>query len=136
MYNGELIYKLLGAFNDSFINKRNEFICLWEHKGEVVNSYFRLDNVSSELELKCKVLEYLSRPAFKGFTFADQPVRERIIGEEIYEYHLDGINEFLGTDFTPEDIEKIYTRLGNGVNRNLCIKFIESGYDLGVLKEN
>ena len=134
MIDKNLIDKLAECFPYSFINENNEFIGLFEYKGEIVNSWFRLDNVSSELELKCKVLEYFSRPAFKGFTFADQPYNEMVIGEEIYEYHLDGINKFLGTTFDAEDIEKIYCRLGNGVNRNLCIAFIESGYDLSVLE--
>ena len=130
-----LLGKLKECFPNSFINRRNEFIGLWEYKKHIVNSYFRLDNVSNELELKCKVLEYFSRPAFKGFTFADQPLRERRIGEEVYKYHLDGINKFLETGFTTNDIEEIYCRLGNGINRNLCIKFIESNYDLRVLRE-
>lgn len=135
MISKELLNTLTECFPYCFINRNIEFIGLWEYKGTIVNSWFRLDNVSSELELKCKVLEYFSRPAFKGFTFCDQPYSERVIGEEIYEYHLDGINEFLGTDFNKHDIEKIYEWLGNGVNRKLCIKFIQSGYDLSILKE-
>lgn len=130
----EIIDNLLDCFPKSFINKRNEFIGLYKYKDRVVNSWFRLDNVSNELELKCKVLEYFSRPSFKGFTFADQPIRERRMGEEVYKYHLEGINKFLGTGFTTNQIEEIYCRLGNGVNRSLCIKFIESNYDLRILR--
>lgn len=130
----ELIGKLLSCFGRSFINEANEFICLLDYRDEDVNSYFRLDNVSNELELKCKVLEYLSRPAFKGFTYAGQNWKERQIGEEIYEYHLDGINDFLETNFSNADIEIIYTKLGNGCNRSLCIEFIESGYNMQLLR--
>ena len=129
----ELIGRLMSCFGRSFINDAGEFICLWDYKDECVNSYFRLDNVSNELELKCKVLEYLSRPAFKGFTFAGQNWKERQIGEEIYEYHLNGINDFLETNFSTEDIEIIYAELGNGCNRKLCIEFIENGYDMKLL---
>lgn len=135
MISKELLDRLKECFPHSFINRRNEFIGLFEYKKHIVNSYFRLDNVLNELELKCKVLEYFSRPSFKGFTFADQPSRERRIGEEVYKYHLDGINKFLGVGFTANQIEEIYCRLGNGVNRKLCIKFIESNYDFRVLKE-
>lgn len=135
MTNEKLLNKLKECFPNSFINQNNEFIGLFEYKDHIVNSWFRLDNVSNELELKCKVLEYFSRPSFKGFTFADQPIRERRIGEEVYKYHLDGINKFLSTGFTPNNIEEIYCRFGNGVNRKLCIKFIESNYDFRVLKE-
>ena len=135
MINNDLIKELQRCFPYSFINENNEFICLFYYGDECVNSCFRLDNVSSELELKCKVLEYLSRPAFKGFTYAGQHWKSRQIGEEIYDYHLDGINDFLGTHFDNSDIEIIYTYLGNGCNRNLCIKFIESGYNLKVLED-
>lgn len=135
MISESLLDKLKECFPNSFINRHNEFIGLYEYKDHIVNSWFRLDNVASELELKCKVLEYFSRPSFKGFTFADQPLRERQVGEEVYKYHLDGINKFLGVGFTTNQIEEIYCRLGNGVNRPLCIKFIESDYDLRVLKE-
>ncbi len=135
MISEQLLNKLKECFPCCFINRNNEFIGLFEYKKHIVNSYFRLDNVANDLELKCKVLEYFSRPAFKGFTFADQHYKERQIGEEVYKYHLDGINAFLGTNFDTEDIEEIYCRLGNGINRKLCIKFIESKYDFRVLKE-
>ena len=36
---------------------------------------------------------------------------------------------------TPEEIEYIYTNLGNGINHELCMKFVKSGYDLGVIDE-
>jgi hypothetical protein len=32
-------------------------------------------------------------------------------------------------------MDLIYTRLGNDCNRKLCVKFIESDYDMSVLKE-
>lgn len=131
----ELVGKLFCCFDRSFINEVNEFICLLDYRDECVNSYFRLDNVSNELELKCKVLEYLSRPAYKGFTYYGQSWKERQIGEEIYEYHLDGINKFLETNFSTDDIEQIYTKLGNGCNRKLCVEFVESGYNMELLEK-
>ena len=131
----DYVVKLRKAFPYGFVNESGEFIALRFYRNVFVNSYFNLANVQSELELKCKVLEWLSRPAFKGFTYCGQHWKQRQIGQEIYEYHLDGINEFLGTDFCVDDIELIYLKLGNNVNRPLCIKFIERGYDLSVLKE-
>ena len=127
--------KLKNAFPNSFVNECGEFIALHFYRNVCVNSYFNLKTVKDEKELKCKVLEWLSRPAFKGFTYGGQHWKQRQIGEEIYEYHLDGINEFLGTNFYIDDIELIYSKLGNNVNRPLCEKFVESGYDLAVLKE-
>jgi hypothetical protein len=49
-------------------------------------------------------------------------------------WHRDGINAYLGTSFTAEDMEQIYCRLGNAVNSELCVKFIESGYDMALLE--
>lgn len=65
-----------------------------------------------------------SRFAFKAFT---KPLRKE---------HLDGINKLLDTKFTPEDMEYIYTNLGNGINHELCMKFVKSGYDLKVIEES
>ena len=47
---------------------------------------------------------------------------------------LKGINDYLNTNFDFDDMEIIYTYLGNGVNRPLTIAFIESGYDMGVIE--
>jgi hypothetical protein len=85
------------------------------------NIYFRLEDVETELELKCKVLAWLSRPSCKGVSDYWQK-RIRAI-----------VNEFLGTDFSFDDMVEIYTYLGNDCNRNKSIKFIESDYDLSVL---
>lgn len=32
--------------------------------------------------------------------------------------------------------EHIYTNLGNGINHELCMKFVKSGYDLKVIEES
>lgn len=32
-------------------------------------------------------------------------------------------------------MEYIYTYLGNGIRHELCMKFVQSGYDLGVIDE-
>ena len=46
---------------------------------------------------------------------------------------IDGINKYIGTNFDFEDMDIIYTTLGNDVNRPLCEKFIDSGYDMNIL---
>ena len=47
---------------------------------------------------------------------------------------LNGVNDFLGTDFTESDIEEIYTYLGNRCNHEKTVRFIESNYDMSILK--
>jgi hypothetical protein len=120
----ETLIHLMSCFRNSFINHNFEFICCTK-----TNSYFRLEDVESELELKCKVLEWLSRNAAKT-EYCHSERHNRIMQE----WHLNGINKFLGTNFTREQMENIYTYLGNGINRDLCIKFIESNYDMKVLE--
>ena len=41
----------------------------------------------------------------------------------------------LGTNFTREEMELIYERLGNSCNRELTEKFVGSGYDMKLLEE-
>lgn len=85
------------------------------------NSYFLLTDVHTEKDLIAKILEWLSREASKSIT------------KESQKYHLDGINAYLGTNFSQEDMVQIYTYLGNRCNHKKTLRFIESGYDLSVL---
>jgi hypothetical protein len=110
--------KIVQKFSPNcFINSNFELIV--EPKN---NIYFRLEDVDTELELKCKVLAWLSRPSCKGVSDYWQKRISAIV------------NEFLGTEFTHDEMSEIYTRLGNDCNRKLSISFIESNYDLALLK--
>jgi len=120
----QVIERLIWCFPGSFVNPSNEFI---GHKK--ANEYFRLDNCKDELDVKCKVLEWFSRGAYKT-----EPYSSYRKNEEFHDFMLSGINEFLDTDFTEEDMEQIYTYLGNACNHEKTIRFIESGYDMAVLK--
>jgi phenylalanyl-tRNA synthetase beta subunit len=73
------------------------------------------------MDLNAKVLEWLSREAAKS------------ISKESQKYHLEGINRFLGTNFSQKEMMEIYTYLGNRCNHKKTMRFIESGYDLTVL---
>jgi hypothetical protein len=82
-------------------------------------NFFRYD----EDAMNFKVLEWLSRPA----------IREE--NDQVRSWYLKGINNFLGTNFTEEDVETVYCYLGNGINRTLAIEFVNGKYDLKILKE-
>jgi|GEM_PF-6528583 len=84
-------------------------------------TFFRYTD--NEQEFKCKLLEWLSRPATKEGDINTQ------------RWYLEGINKYLGTNFTNKDIDDIYCHLGNEVSRSLTFKFIESGYDMEVLED-
>lgn len=118
------VTNLMILFNNSFINCVNELILIPK-----TNLYLCLDDVESELDLKCKVIEYCSRDAYKSMYF--DSIAENI---EYHDYVIERINEYLGTYFDETDMELIYTELGNGVNHDLTIKFVESNYDMNILK--
>lgn len=101
-----------------FNNQNNELIVVpsW-------NIYIGLNSVKTPLDLKCKVVEWLSRPACKGVSNYWQK-RVRAI-----------FNDYLLTDFNHDEMERIYMYLGNAIKPELTIKFIESGFDLEVLPE-
>ena len=113
------------AFPNSFVNHNDEFIA---HKR--ANEYFRLEDCETELDVKCKVLEWLSRGAYKT-----EPFHYVAENNRFHAFMLKGINKFLGTNFSEDDIELIYTYLGNRCNHEKTVKFIESGYDMQLLFE-
>ena len=90
--NNQAVMRLMRAYPGSFINDCMEFIA-----DRRINSYIRLEDVPDELTLKAKVIEYFSRPSYKGEYY-----RSHSKNREIYDFHLRGLNEFLGTNFTPE----------------------------------
>jgi hypothetical protein len=114
-----IINHALQAFPKSFINHSNEIIL--EPKNNV---YFRLEDVNTELDFKCKMFAWVSRPIAKGLNKYWSP---RV---------LQSFNELLGTNFTKDEMYKIYDRLGNDVNLQLTIRFIESNYDFALLERN
>ncbi|NUU52615.1 hypothetical protein HP548_00625 [Paenibacillus taichungensis] len=119
--NEEIAYKsivnyALHIFPKSFINNSNEIIL------EPRNNVFFALNIKTELEFKCKMFEWLSRPIAKELNKYWSP---RV---------LDCFNQLLRTNFTKDDMYRIYDLLGNSVNRKLTIQFIESNYDMELLK--
>lgn len=104
----------------SFINEDNELIVIPK-----INAYFKLKDVETELDFKCKVLNWLS-------FYASPNHWDKRWSNEIIDY----TNFILHTDFSKEDFETIYKHLGNGINNDLTIKFIQSDYDMKVLEED
>lgn len=114
--------RLLRDFEGSFFNQQDEFIA---HR--YTNTYFIFANCESEEDVCCKMLEWLSRPASKGI-----PYSQEWRNKKFRKFMLDGINNFLHTSFSFEDMEKIYTYLGNACNHSRTLKFIRSGYDMSI----
>lgn len=116
--NTAILEKTKKAFPEAFINSSEELIL--EPKN---NLYFRLEEVESDLDFKVKMLAWLSRPIAKGLS----PHWSKKV--------LIGFNELMGANFTKADMQVIYTALGNDVNPELSVSFIESGYDLSLLTQ-
>ena len=81
-------------------------------------------------DIDYKVLEWLSRSACKG-----QPYSQEWRNRKYRKRMLDGINDYMDTNFAEDEMMEIYTYIGNACNHQRTIKFVESGYDLKVLKE-
>ena len=118
--------KLLKAFPGSFINDNLEVIFHRE-----ANEYFGLKNCESELDVKCKVLEWLSRGCYKT-----EPYRRKSKNDDFHRFMSEGVNRYLETDFSTDDFEIIYQELGNCINREKTIRFIQSDYDMKILEES
>lgn len=117
--------KLLECFPGSFINSRDEFIA---HPR--TNQYFLLYNCQTVEDIEAKALEWLSRPAFKT-----QPYSQEWRNRRFHNFMLAGVNAFLDTDFSEDDMELIYTHMGNAINHDLTVKFINHDMSMKWLRE-
>lgn len=115
MVDFEILSRLMRAFPQSFINYKGEIIL---HR--YANVYICLQNCETELDVKCKILEWCSRSASCAM-----PYRSKAKNKQFHEFMLNGINEYLGTAFTTEDMETIYNYLGNAIKHEKTIEFIE-----------
>lgn len=111
---------LLQSFPGSFINSRDEFIAHVK-----ANEYILLADCETPEDIECKVLEWFSRAAFKSHPYS-QEWRNR----KFHTSMLNGINTFLDTGFSPEDMEIIYQKLGNRIRHELTVGFVEHGKDI------
>ncbi len=117
------VFNVMQCFPKSYITQFGELIL--SDKGNV---YFIAKDCNTQKDIICKLLEWCSRPLAKG-----EPYRQEKRNKEWREALLSGYNEYLGTQFTQEDMYWIYDKLGNGVNHDLTLKFISSGYDLNLV---
>lgn len=123
------IRKLLSIFNDGYLNPSLEFVIFHPFEGKYCNIYFNAGTCKTELDVKRKVLEWWSRDAYKTKFYYPK------FDNQVYERLLNGINTFLDTNFDKNQIEIIYSKLGNACNSSLCEEFIKSGYDFTLLEK-
>src|SRR5574343_226471 len=116
MLDNEILLRLFECFPNSFMNSQLEFIADLKS-----NTYFRLADCETEFQVKKKVIQWLSRAAFRS-----EPYQTDKANRRFHERIAKGINDFLDTDWDCDDFEKIYTKLGNGCNDQMCDDFIKS----------
>lgn len=117
------VFNVMKCFPDSYLNSFEELIL--SDKGNV---YFNTKGCVTKQDIVCKLLEWCSRPIAKG-----EPYQSEKRNREWRESLLVGYNEYLQTNFTQEDMYWVYDRLGNAVNHELTLKFIDSGFDLSLM---
>lgn len=115
--------KLLEAFPGGTLHGSGEQIEFCSPGNSGVS--FILSNCETEKDVKRKVLEWFSRAAYKT-----APWHSAKKNREYNRRMLAGINAFLGTSFTEQDIETIYTYFGNAIKSRDAEAFIDGGYDM------
>lgn len=120
----EKIERVYEMFDSSFLYRDEELIL---HKKW--NIYFRLylsDNsrTINEVEFDYKLLSYLS------FYCADNHFKK---SSAQCKWSCNKINRWFRKEFSYEELQKIYEKLGCGANMKLGLAFIKSGLDIGIL---
>lgn len=123
------IVKLCSCFYRCNIDFDLNFIAFSDSKYDGL-AWFSLRDLTTQKQLIKKVLCKLSRGAFKS-VFYDSNKKN----EQVQKYILDALNLFLNTNFSKEDMQEIYTFFGNYTNLELLDKFIDSNYDMNLLKK-
>lgn len=123
----DFLIKIMTAFPHSFIKYyvNGGFEIILDSKS---NFFFSLENVDSDCELIRRLISTASR------CYKSEPYEVEWRNKEYQTKLMMSFNKFLGTNFTEDDFEYIYTYLGNGCNKQIAIKFIKNKYDLNVLK--
>ena len=122
----EQIERVYDMFETSFIHREEELIL---HKKW--NVYFRLytsddSRVIKPIEFDYKMLSYLS------FYTAENHFKKT---SAQCKWAWNRLNRWFRKDFTYEELQKIYERLGCGANMSVGIKFIESGLNKELLND-
>lgn len=112
--------KLLGCFPESYINRNLEVILIPK-----TNTYFSLVGCSTKRDIVAKVLMWCTRDIGEG-----EPYQQRKRNIDFYVDNRDRLRKYLGSDI---DVHVVYHCLGNGINKELTHRFIDSGFNMDML---
>ena len=122
----ESVQKALKHLSGSFINHNTEIILIPKF-----NVYTLLVDVETDDDFKVKLCEWFSRDCCCALRYSQN---KRL--EKYYQENTDAFNVICGTNFTVEQMEQIYTKLGNGIKHELANRFVKSGFDLSVIADH
>lgn len=127
----EMVGKLQKCFPDGMLNYNNEFIA---HRG--ANRHYgaaccKIGGCETDETVVAVVLEMLTIDCCKS-----KPFEQVETNKKFRKYMLQGMNRFLGRAFTEKQYMGIYLCIGNGINHQLTVEFIRSGYDLKILRDS
>ena len=120
----EIVRTAMTLLPGSFINHNNELILIPRF-----NVYTVLDDVETDEDFKVKLCEWFSRDCSYALRYKRAKNQH-----EYYRTNTEVFNKICKTSFSIADMELIYTKLGNGINRELAKQFVKNGFDLSVLK--
>ena len=114
--------KLLNCFPESYINRNLEVILIPK-----TNTYFSLVGCSTKRDIIAKVLMWCTRDISKVRPYSQQKRNIRF-----YVENKERLEKYVGKNI---DVNVIYHRLGNGINKELTYRFIDSDFDMDLLYE-
>jgi len=123
------IERVYDMFESSFLHMKEELIL---HKKW--NIYFRIvidlwpekgSRPITPIEFDYKLLSYLS-----FYTASNHQTK----GSAKCKWAWNRINRWFRNEFSYEDLQTIYQKLGCGANMSLGIEFIKSGFNMGILE--
>lgn len=112
--------KLLNCFPESYINHSLEVILIPK-----TNTCFSLVGCDTKRDIIAKVLMWCTRDISKGCPYE---YRKRNI--RFYVENKERLEKYLGKKI---NVDVVYQRLGNGINKELTHQFIDSDFDMDLL---
>ena len=105
---------------DSFINRQLELILIPK-----TNTYFSLKDCFTKKDIISKVLMWCTRDIAKA-----RPYQQQKRNIAFYVDNRMRLEKYLGADV---NVDVVYHCLGNGINKSLTHKFIDSDFNMEVL---
>lgn len=112
--------KLLNCFPGSYINRNLELILIPK-----TNTYFSLKDCFTKKDIISKVLMWCTRDIAKA-----RPYQQQKRNIAFYVDNRMRLEKYLGADI---NVDVVYHCLGNGINKELTHKFIDSGFNMEIL---